>query len=108
VPKAALLLEAAEDDLLAHMAFPPEHWSKLRSTHPLKRLNKEIGPRNDVIGIHPTEATLIRLPGPCSWSRMKSGLRARRDPSFESLTGLNDAGEAEPDEGCLPPATPRR
>jgi len=52
-PKVASLLEAAEDDLLAHMAFPAEHWSKLRSTNPLERLNREIGRRSDVVGIYP-------------------------------------------------------
>jgi hypothetical protein len=32
VPRVCELLEAAEDDLLAFMAFPEAHWSKLRST----------------------------------------------------------------------------
>ena len=31
-PKVAALLLAAEEELLAFMAFPAEHWSKLRST----------------------------------------------------------------------------
>jgi len=33
------------------MAFPREHWTKLRSTNPLKRPNKEIARRSDVVGI---------------------------------------------------------
>ena len=49
-PKVALLLEAAEEELLAFMAFPREHWTKLRSTNPLERLNKEIARRSDVVG----------------------------------------------------------
>ena len=36
-PKVALLLEAAEEELLAFMSFPREHWPKRRSTNPLKR-----------------------------------------------------------------------
>jgi len=32
VPKVCQLLEAAEEDLLAFMAFPAAHWTKLRST----------------------------------------------------------------------------
>lgn len=59
--KVALLLEAAEDDLLAHMAFPAEHWTKLRSTNPLERLNKEIARRSDVVDIYSNDAALIRL-----------------------------------------------
>lgn len=51
-PKVARLLEAAEDDLLAFMSFPPEHWRKLRSTNPLEHINREIGRRSDVVGIY--------------------------------------------------------
>ena len=62
-PKVARLLEAAEDDLLAFMSFPAEHWRKLRSTNPLERVNREIGRRSDVVGIYPNDAALIRLAG---------------------------------------------
>jgi putative transposase len=44
LPKIARLLDEAEDDVLAFYAFPPEHWPKLRSTNPLERFNREIGP----------------------------------------------------------------
>jgi transposase-like protein len=40
-PKVAALLEEAEPDVLAFFAFPREHWSKLRSTNPLERVNRE-------------------------------------------------------------------
>jgi transposase-like protein len=32
----------AETDLLAHFTFPETHRSRIRSTNPLERLNKEI------------------------------------------------------------------
>lgn len=50
-PKVAELLEAAEEDLLAFFAFPSSHWSKLKSTNPLERVNREIGRRCDVVGV---------------------------------------------------------
>ena len=62
-PKVARLIEAAEEDLLGFYEFPREHWSKLRSTNPLERLNREIGRRSDVVGIYPNDAALLRLAG---------------------------------------------
>jgi putative transposase len=41
-PKLGALMDEAEDDVLAHLAFPKEHWPQLHSTNPLERLNGEI------------------------------------------------------------------
>ena len=62
-PKVAGLLEHAEEDLVAFYQLPEAHWTKLRSTNPLERVNREIGRRSDVVGIFPNDASAIRLAG---------------------------------------------
>lgn len=54
---------ALQFDVLAYMAFPAQHRSKLHSTNPLERLNKEVKRRADVVGIFPSENSIIRLIG---------------------------------------------
>jgi transposase-like protein len=84
-PKVAGLLESAEDELLAFMALPREHWPKLRSTNPLERLNREIGRRSDVVGIYPNDAALIRLATMLLIEQCDEWLVGRRYLSQESL-----------------------
>ena len=106
--KVASLLEAAEDDLLAHMAFPAEHWSKLRSTNPLERLNKEIGRRSDVVGIYPNDAALIRLAGALLLEQNDEWLVGRRYLSVESLSRLYETLGPEPQERRVVPVQTTR
>jgi putative transposase len=61
--KLAALMDQAEADVIAFMAFPKAHWQKLHSTNPLERLNKEVKRRADVVGIFPNEASIMRLVG---------------------------------------------
>ena len=60
-PQAAELLEAAAEDLLAHLHFPREHRRRLHSTNPLERLDKEIKRRTNVVGIFPNRVSLVRM-----------------------------------------------
>ena len=62
-PKLGSLMDEAETDVLATMAFPSQHRTKLHSTNPLERLNKEVKRRADVVGIFPNEDSIVRLIG---------------------------------------------
>lgn len=62
-PAVSELLLAAEEDAIAHTAFPCEHWSKIASTNPLERVNKEIKRRTRVVRIFPNRASALRLTG---------------------------------------------
>jgi len=98
-PKVAELLEAAEEDLLAFYRFPAAHWSKLRSTNPLERVNREIARRADVVGIFPNDAAAVRLSGALLIEQNDEWLVGRRYLSEESLALiLEESGAAEREE----------
>jgi transposase-like protein len=84
-PKVCELLEQAEEDLIAFYNFPAEHQTKLRSTNPLERVNKEIGRRADVVGIFPNDAAVIRLAGALLSEQNDEWLVQRRYLSVESI-----------------------
>ena len=88
LPKIAALLEDAEDDILAFYSFPAAHWSKLRSTNPLERFNKEIGRRTDVVGIFPDDRSLIRLVGMLCIEQNDEWLVGRRYLSAAAMEPL--------------------
>jgi hypothetical protein len=48
-PAVARMLTDAREDLTAFASFPPAHWTKIWSTNPLERVNREIGRRSDVV-----------------------------------------------------------
>jgi len=90
-PKVAELLEGAEEDLTAFFALPQAHWTKLRSTNPLQRVNREIGRRSDVVGIFPNDASALRLSGAMMIEQNDEWLVCRRYLSDESMRLILDA-----------------
>jgi putative transposase len=96
-PKVCELLEDAEEDLLAFYRFPAEHWTKLRSTNPLERVNKEIGRRTDIVGIFPNDQAAIRLVGALLIEQNDEWLCCRRYLSAESMALILQAPDPEPD-----------
>lgn len=89
-PKAADVVGAAEDDVLAYMSFPQEHWTRIYSTNPLERLNKEVKRRTNVVGIFPDPASTIRLVGAVLMEISDEWQVGRRYFSKESMKKLLD------------------
>jgi putative transposase len=90
VPKLAALMDEAEADVLAFMAFPKEHRIKIHSTNPLERLNGEIKRRTDVVGIFPNEAAIVRLVGAILLEQNDEWAVQRRYMSLEALGTVSD------------------
>lgn len=96
-PKLGELMDAAEDDVLAHLAFPKEHWPQLHSTNPLERLNGEIKRRTDVVAIFPNEGAIVRLVGALLLEQNDEWAASRaRYMSLEKLAQFSDDPQAKP------------
>ena len=87
-PKLAALMDEAEQDVLAFMTFPSDHWTKIHSTNPLERLNKEIKRRTNVVGIFPNEAAINRLVGAILAEQNDEWAVSRRYMTLKTLVRL--------------------
>jgi putative transposase len=83
--KVAEAMDEAEDEVLAHMAYPTALWSKISSTNPLERINKEIKRRSNVVGIFPNDEAVTRLVGAVLTEQTEEWATGRRYMSLDSL-----------------------
>ncbi|MCW6507791.1 IS256 family transposase [Lichenifustis flavocetrariae] len=90
LPKLAALMDDAEADVIAFMAFSKSHWPKLHSTNPIERLNKEVKRRADVVGIFPNEASIRRLVGAVLLEQNDEWQLQHRYMTLETMTTRGD------------------
>jgi transposase-like protein len=84
----AALLEEAQEDVIAYMAFPAAHWRQIHSTNPLERLNREIARRTSFVGIFPNPASVLRLVGMLLLEQNDEWAVGRRYFSQQSMAAL--------------------
>lgn len=90
-PKAMEILENAEEEILAYMAFPKAHHPQIYSTNPLERLNKEIRRRSNVVSIFPNRTAVIRLIGSVLMEHQDEWFAAeKRYMSLDSMSLLKN------------------
>jgi transposase-like protein len=87
-PRAAEGLAGGEEEVLTYMSFPAEHCTRIYSTNPLERLNKEVKRRTNVVGIFPNTEAVLRLVGSVLLEIHEEWQVGRRYFSQESMRKL--------------------
>lgn len=92
--KLAAIMDESKHGVLSWMAFPAQHRTKLHSTTPIERLDKEVERRADVVGILPDEASITRLIGALLFEQNDEWATRRRYMQVEAFSKVD---AAEPD-----------
>lgn len=91
---------SAREDALAFMAFPREHWPKIRTNNQQERANREIKRRYRSVQAFPSRGSMMRLT--CAVLMGEEGRwQAARMFSPESLARAKAAPEGAPGDGRL-------
>lgn len=59
--KAAKIVDEGAGETLSYMAFPREHWTRIRTNNPLERIMREIRRRTRVVGAFPDGNSALML-----------------------------------------------
>ncbi len=59
--KAARIVEEGAGETLSYMAYPREHWTRIRTNNPLERIMREIRRRTRVVGAFPDGNSALML-----------------------------------------------
>jgi transposase-like protein len=86
---AAAVTQWRQADVLAFMTFPKDHRTKIHSTNPLERLNKEVKRRTNVIGIFPNQEAITRLVGAILLEQNDEWAVSRRYMTLETLAQIS-------------------
>ena len=81
-------MDESEVVVLAYMAFPARHRTRLHSSNPLEHLNKKVKRRADMVGIFPNDASVLRLIG---------AVLFEKNADWQSPTPLHDIRSLQPD-----------
>jgi len=99
--KLAELMDEAEQDVLAFMTFPKDHRTKIHSTNPLERLNKEVKRRTHVVGLRgltPASPTVLLASQPGRHHPPGRRHPARAERRVGRLSQIHDTGNSGADQ----------